>query len=290
MTGPSYTVFPAGDPGHPRPERATILTMAARISLALVIAGLSAAAVVPAASAQSGGGAAAAATPSRDPADDEAARQHFESGRAYFERARYEEAAREFGEAHRLSGRPALLLNLSRALEGAGDNAGAADALSRYVEQAPASPERGVEETRLGRLRAAAERDRQEALAHEQAAETEVDEDGAPDTGPEAEIDVGLTSDEAVASDDDGLSGMRWGAIGSGALGVVAGGASLITGLLASGIHGDLQDACASDGGCAPSRQGDIDSGQSLATVSTVLTGVALVAIAVGVVLWIAGD
>jgi len=59
------------------------------------------------------------------------ARNHFEAGRTYFERARYEDAHREFAEAYRLSQRPTLLLNMSRAREAAGDPAGAAECRHR---------------------------------------------------------------------------------------------------------------------------------------------------------------
>jgi len=101
----------------------------------------------------------ALAAPPKSENQDAAARRHFESGRDYFERAQYDEAAREFEEAHRLSGRNALLVNLSRAHESAGRPEAAADVLDRWFEKADADdPLRAEMETRRTRLRAEAER------------------------------------------------------------------------------------------------------------------------------------
>lgn len=88
------------------------------------------------------------------PSSDEAARQHFESGRAYFDRARYTDAIREFEEAYRLSGRAGLLLNISRSHEANGDPQNAIVGLERWLESADAGdPSRPEVEARLSRLR-----------------------------------------------------------------------------------------------------------------------------------------
>lgn len=90
---------------------------------------------------------------------DEKARSHFEVGRGYFERARYADAHDEFEEAYRLSGRPALLINMSRALEAGRDVAGAIAPLERWLELSPATdPARNDVSARITRLRAEAER------------------------------------------------------------------------------------------------------------------------------------
>lgn len=85
--------------------------------------------------------------------DDELARSHFQAGSAYFEQARYEDAAREFLEAYRLSPRPELLINASAARERALDFDGAIELLERYLAEAPAADNRRTIETRIERIR-----------------------------------------------------------------------------------------------------------------------------------------
>jgi tetratricopeptide (TPR) repeat protein len=84
--------------------------------------------------------------------DDERARLHFESGRSYYEQARYDDAAREFQEAFKLSGRPALLLNLSQAYERALRFDEAIMEAQHYLQLVPDAPDRRTQEERIGRL------------------------------------------------------------------------------------------------------------------------------------------
>lgn len=195
-----------------------------------------------------------------DPAqlDDAAARQHFESGRAYFQRAQYDEAAREFAEAYRLSARPALLINLSRSEEGAGRLEAAVEALRQWEGIAAADdPERPAMAERAQRLRAAIERARAAA---------------ARPPPPPAPRETGLTGMQLV-----GVVLLSGGA----AVGVGA----LITGIMAASTHAELESACDPSGGCPPDHVDDINRGESLALVSTVLSGLALAAGATGLVL-----
>lgn len=60
--------------------------------------------------------------------------------------------------------------------------------------------------------------------------------------------------------------------------------ASLFTGLGAHGIYKSLERDCPNDV-CTGDKQGRIDSGRALATVSTVLTGAGIAAVGVGTVL-----
>lgn len=62
--------------------------------------------------------------------------------------------------------------------------------------------------------------------------------------------------------------------------------ASLFTGLGADSMYNSLERDCPNDI-CTPDRQDRIDSGKSLAVVSTVLTGVGVVAAGIGTVLMI---
>jgi hypothetical protein len=93
---------------------------------------------------------------------DQRARRLFQDGRAAFDEARYADAYRAFEEAYRLSERPALLINMSRALEAQGDSRGAADALVHWLAvAAPDAQERELVEARRARLEAQAAQDAQ---------------------------------------------------------------------------------------------------------------------------------
>ena len=199
------------------------------------------------------------------PLDDVAARQHFESGRAYFQRAQYAEAAREFGEAYRLSGRLALLVNVSRAEEGAGRLEEALEALRRWASLAPADDsERPAMVERERRLDAAIARAREAAA-------------NAPAPEP------------ARPPEESGLTGLQWGGVITLGAGAAAGIGALITGVMAASTHAGLESACDASGGCPPDRLDDIDRGESLALVSTVLSATALAAGAAGLVLLLVG-
>jgi len=71
--------------------------------------------------------------------------------------------------------------------------------------------------------------------------------------------------------------------IGSGGAALLA---SLFTGLGAHGIYGSLEDDCRNNV-CRGDKQHSIDSGKTLAIVSTVLTGVGIAAAGVGTVLMV---
>lgn len=72
-------------------------------------------------------------------------------------------------------------------------------------------------------------------------------------------------------------------ALGVGGAGLVVGG---VTGLLALGKHGDLEGQCP-NGVCPPDRQGDVDSYQTMGTLSTIGFIVGAVGVGAGVVLWV---
>jgi len=80
---------------------------------------------------------------------DEEARMRFELGRRYYDTGRFAEAAREFAEAHRLSGRTELLYNLFLAYRDAGDDVHAAETLRAYIPTLEAGERRTQLEARL---------------------------------------------------------------------------------------------------------------------------------------------
>jgi tetratricopeptide (TPR) repeat protein len=75
------------------------------------------------------------ATPSES--DVDIAKAHFATGQAYYEHGRFSDAAREFEEAYRLSGKPPLLYNVGKSYDGANDFARALAAYRRFLAAAP---------------------------------------------------------------------------------------------------------------------------------------------------------
>lgn len=84
--------------------------------------------------------------------DVEIAKAHYKTGEAYYQRGRFTDAAREFEEAYRLSKRPALLYNMGKSYEGAGEPARALDAYERYLREVRDSPDRLTVQARVGAL------------------------------------------------------------------------------------------------------------------------------------------
>jgi len=208
---------------------------------------------------------------------DNQAREHFLVGKRYFEQARYPEAAREFEEAYRLSGRSELLLNLALAEERALDYQASIAALNRYLEVEPATPDRAEIEARIERL---------EVLQAEEAARVRA----------QAEALAARQGDEPASAGnrqrgdgDGGPSTLQW--VGMGLLvGAGAfGGAALGTGLAAESIYDDLDSAQDADGRIPADRVDDRDRGESLARASTALSFTALGLAIGGLVLVIVG-
>lgn len=206
--------------------------------------------------------------------DEDLARQLFETGRAYFDRAEFDKAAEAFGEAYARSGRPALLVNQARALEALGRYDEAVALLEKASAELPADSDiRPSLETRLRRLRAQAER----AHAEGEAPAGEAAPEPAPALTPSP-------AEPTDAESGEGRGALFWS--GAGAVGL--GGASLVvalaTGLRSHAIAGDLEAACPGDV-CAPEYASDIEKSDRLAVASTVTLAVGVAASATGVLL-----
>lgn len=206
----------------------------------------------------------AAPLSARAQSDEDRARLHYETAVSYFEQARYRDAAREFLEAYRLSDRSHLLKNVATALEQAGEHAEAVGALEAYLAREPDAEDRRTIEERIAQLR-----------SH---AESGPPPEGEPDTPPDERPEAG--------SSDDGM-GVVPGLVvlgGSAAVGVIA----LVTGIVAHSAYTDLEAMCPG-GVCPVESQSDIDSGQTMAVVSTIMTGVAIAGGIAGAVLLVLG-
>ena len=187
--------------------------------------------------------------------DEEAARNHFQAARSYFDQARYVDAEREFEESFRLSGRAVLLLNIATSCERRDDLPAAVAALRRYLEAAPEAEDRVTIQTRIDSL----------------SARIESDSEPEPEPDPERSTDAPPEAPPPATGGDDTVAIIGWSTLGLGAALAIV---SLATGLVANSIYEDLQTSC-TGGVCPESRRGDVDTHSSLAVTSTVTMFVA---------------
>jgi hypothetical protein len=237
--------------------------------------------------------------------NDEEARVHFRLGTAYYESGRFSEAAREYQQAYELSPRPTLLYNLFLAWRDASELEPAVEALRRYLSEGnPPSSTRIRLEAQLEGMEQRLEEQRAAAVAattpgatttsttETSTTETSTTEREADTAGQETTSTTATSSavrgggDEARVDDDHGGGGVVPLApiivmAAGGALAI----ASIITGAMALGKKGELDDVCDADGACAPGFEDARDSGQSLAIVTDVLLFGGLATVAVGAVL-----
>ncbi len=101
----------------------------------------------------------------------------------------------------------------------------------------------------------------------------------APVPGPGTEPPPPAADTGSSGSGQKTAALVAWGV---GGVGLIIG---VITGIVASGKHGDLKDKCP-DGKCPASLQSDVDSYKSMGTISTIGFIVAGVGAATGAVLW----
>ena len=92
------------------------------------------------------------AQPEQVELEDSAARGLYQVALAHYEQGRFLDAAHEFEEAHRLSGRIALLYNAYLAYRDANRRAEAARTLRAFLEGSPDAPDRTMLEARLAAL------------------------------------------------------------------------------------------------------------------------------------------
>ncbi|HEX2882176.1 MAG TPA: tetratricopeptide repeat protein [Polyangiaceae bacterium] len=194
---------------------------------------------------------------------DELARRHFESGAAYFEQAEYDSALREFRKSYELSRRPEILINVATVQERLGDLASAIAALDEYL-QVKSDPEQNASI----RLR----RDNLQKRLDEQTppATAEPEPAAAPPPTPVADEPEGPNRVPAY---------VLFSVAGASAAGAV------LTGVFANAEFEDLKDRCAPN--CS---DGEVSGARTLATVSTVLTGAAVLSAGLGVVFWLNAD
>jgi hypothetical protein len=196
---------------------------------------------------------------------DELARRHFESGAAYFEQAEYDSALREFRKSFELSSRPEILINIATVHERLADLHSAIEALDQFLQLKGDS-----EQTATIRLR----RDNLQKRLDEQSKPQAV-EPQQPAMPPPA----------APAQPDEPRGPNRVPAYVMFSVAGVSAAGAVLTGVFANAEFQDLKDRCAPN--CSDN---DVSGARTLGTVSTVLTGAAIVSAGIGVVFWLSAD
>lgn len=209
---------------------------------------------------------------------DEEARMRFELGRRYYDTGRFADAAREFVEAHRLSGRTELLYNLFLAYRDAGDDVHAVETLRAYLP----TLEAGERRTQLeARLRVLEERIAARTATEGQTTGTETEATSTGSEG-EGETSTAVTTTPATGSSGGGLGVVPWVVLGVGGALIVG---SIITGVLALDARATLESMCGADGSCPPGFEDTQSNGQTLAIVTDVLWITGVLAAGTGAVL-----
>jgi tetratricopeptide (TPR) repeat protein len=247
------------------------------------------------------------ALPAYAQSDDERARMHFEAGRSYYDQARYDDASREFQQAFDLSGRNEMLLNLSQAQERALRYDDAISSARRYLELEPDAKDRKTVEDRIVNLQQLKQRfatggpSPLPAPGETDAAIGPTGTPAEPGTTPGTAEPVAPPSaatlggepspapTAATRPDTDDTNRFTIPAIvlmGTGGAALVA---SLVTGLVAHADYKSLQRRCKPNGDCPPSAKDELDEGETLSVVSTVLTVVGVLAAGTGGALLIIG-
>lgn len=222
---------------------------------------------------------------------DDLAHTHFESGAAYLEQADYESALREFSAAYDLSKRPEILINMATVYERMGQLDQAVASLQHFLDQAPNDPHADTIKIRVENLKKRAAEKSSEAPVAPIAgagtpgpAPTATTAEPPPPVAP-APAAPPVATAPAAATEATPPPVSRHGSRVPSYVLFAAGGAfavgSVITGVLAANQHSHDKSTCSPD--CSDSQ---LSSGRALAATSTVLTAAAIVAGAVGTVLF----
>lgn len=200
------------------------------------------------------------------------ARASYDAGAQAFEEGRFSAALNRFSEAYELSSRAELLYNLGASHDRLGRRADAISNYTAYLEALPEASNRAYTEARVEIL----QREVEEQAAADEAVRL------AEESRMAQEVVVPVVPDEEPSGSSNIPAIMMLGAAG------VAGAAAVVTGVMALGQRGDLDESCPTTI-CADSAQGDIDRLRRLSITTDVLLGVAVIAAVTGVVLFIVG-
>ena len=210
--------------------------------------------------------------------DDEAARQHFRLGQAYYENGQVAQTATEFEEAYRLSGRSALLYNVYLSHRDALHTRESYEALNQYLNEVPDPPDEDRLRARLRHL--------EEALADEPEV-TEPTETTEPvETTPPAVTPPPTPPvSEPPPPEPESPSVIPYVVMGAGGAVIVGG---VVAALLSRGARSDLDALCDANGTCPAGSNWESlrDRGQRSARAADALIGIGAAAAVSGVVLY----
>jgi tetratricopeptide (TPR) repeat protein len=200
---------------------------------------------------------------------DELARRHFESGVAYLHESDYENALRAFEKSYELSKRPEILLNIATVHERRSDLPAAVIALEKYLAEKPNAEDGPTVQVRITNLKKRIEE------AHPKSA----GQVAAPPATPAEPVVTPAAPPPVAAAPEEPNRLPAYIALTVG--GVAAAGA-VLSGVFAQSEYNEAEASCGQTKSCTDD---ELSTGRTLATTSTVLTGVALVGIGLGVTL-----
>jgi tetratricopeptide (TPR) repeat protein len=213
------------------------------------------------------------------PSPDELAKRHFDSGAAYLQESDYDNALKAFQKAFELSKRPAILINIATVEERRGNVEGAIKALRTYLELEPNGEHAETTRLRLQNL----EKRAAEAPPPVAVAPAAVPAEPAPAPPPTAPAKP--APEPAPKAKDSGGAADRTPAYIAFGVGGAAAIGAIVTGILANSKYQNAKDECS-----PACTDAELSSGRTLATVSTVATGVAVIGAGFGLVLWLSSS
>ena len=243
----------------------------ARAAAALAFAGALATPLVPEGHAETG-------------CAEEPARKVFEAGKQYYDTGYYEDALKSFRRAYDMCPKAALLKNIGATEERLGNLVAAIEAYEQYVKVAPTGDDREATSILIGNLK------KRVVLAPAASASASASASAvasAPPPPPPPPPPAASSAPEAAPSPPPPLpppppsrapAYVSFGVAGAAAIGAV------ITGLLAKSRYDSASSSCSPR--CPDS---EVSGVKSMALVSTILSGVAVVGVGVGGVLLLTG-
>jgi tetratricopeptide (TPR) repeat protein len=203
-----------------------------------------------------------------DETADELARRHFDSGAAYLEESDYDNALKAFQKAYELSQRPEILLNIATVQERRGDLAAAISALEQYLAAAPNGDRADTTRLRIQNL--------QKRLAESPPPTPTASASVAPVPPPPPPPAAAPPPAPPRPAPNHVPAYIAFGVGGAGLV------TAVVTGIMANAKYQDAKDSCSPH--CTDAQ---LSSAKTLALVSTITTGVAVVGAGVGLTLFL---
>lgn len=222
--------------------------------------------------------------PSSPNTADAFAQRHWHSGMAYFEEGDYAKALEAFIKAYELSDRASILRSIAVAHEKLGDLPNALAAIDLYLQQVPEASD--VNDIRAYRAELQRRYDKEFAARLAEMPASSALAEVAPLSAPTNTTSALPERQQPPPQDADDSASSRdvvlWSAVG---LGAAFGVGAALTGAKAQAEHDHLARTCKS--GCTREQTHE---GRTWAVGSTVLTGLAVLAVGTAVWVWLDDD